>query len=497
MVQRHWAAALVGLRGAALCGLGFALGVGLAALGALLGPLAVIAAPAALAVVVLALSLPWIAIALVVACMPLGAASLPGVPLPLQAVEAAVLVAVVVVALGRMARSEAPLPWPRQLWWAAFLAGAAILATPGAIDPPAAFRQNAQLLGGLALALAVVGAVQRLVDLQRLVALILASGSVVCLAAALGVGELEERFGGAIVEGRATGIFPEPNQLGSLAAMMLALGCGVATGGRTRAVRLGGLASVGPSLAALILSLSRGAWIGTAFGLIALIALLPARRRLALIAAPLVVLSVAVAAFWPATPEVQVIRDRLSSFARPAANPYDGRADIWREAWREIQERPLTGQGPGGFGAASSRTDSLAQTTRAPHAHNVLLTVAAEAGLLAAALLVALTVAIASAAGQALRGLRARRLPEASLLVGVIAALVSVVGQGLVDYTLRNPVVFLLVWLLIGLILAAVRIAARTGETSGASGSARLGTRLPSPGPSAPRRAGLAGRRVG
>jgi hypothetical protein len=45
---------------------------------------------------------------------------------------------------------------------------------------------------------------------------------------------------------------------------------------------------------------------------------------------------------------------------------------------------------------------------------------------------------------------------ERELLAGVVAGLAVVLGQGLVDYSLRNPVLATMVWLLIGLLAAIV-----------------------------------------
>jgi hypothetical protein len=45
---------------------------------------------------------------------------------------------------------------------------------------------------------------------------------------------------------------------------------------------------------------------------------------------------------------------------------------------------------------------------------------------------------------------------ERELLAGTAAALAVVLGQGLLDYPLRNPVLATMVWLLVGLLAAAV-----------------------------------------
>ena len=52
---------------------------------------------------------------------------------------------------------------------------------------------------------------------------------------------------------------------------------------------------------------------------------------------------------------------------------------------------------------------------------------------------------------------------EQELLAGAAAVLSTVLGQGLVDFPLRNPVVESVTWLAVGLLAAACRLQGRTG----------------------------------
>jgi hypothetical protein len=89
----------------------------------------------------------------------------------------------------------------------------------------------------------------------------------------------------------------------------------------------------------------------------------------------------------------------------------------------------------------------------------VLLTVAAEAGTPAVLLLVGFTLSVGVVALRAIRRLRAWERPrDAALVAGLAAALMMVVGQGLVDFTLRNPIIIVVVWSVLGLLLAADRV---------------------------------------
>jgi hypothetical protein len=67
-------------------------------------------------------------------------------------------------------------------------------------------------------------------------------------------------------------------------------------------------------------------------------------------------------------------------------------------------------------------------------------------------------IALAFAGRRAARGALARGDPRSRAVVGgLCAALITVVGQGFVDYTLRNVVIFITLWGLIGLLLVARR----------------------------------------
>jgi putative inorganic carbon (HCO3(-)) transporter len=439
---------------------GTAAGAALAALGIRYGAWVPGAVAVLLVVAVAGLARPGWAVALVFAAIPIGA--VPVGPLGVPMIQVAVLGCMALIVLTRVNAGMAPLPWPPVMWWAAAIVALAVLETPLAIDPDAAVRQVAQLVTGVLITLAIVAAARRIEDVRWLVGAVVLVGTAACLLALPGAGQLRPRYGGAVVENRAQGLFTEPNQLGSFSALVLFLACALWLGGRVRPVRAaGGLAALA-ALSALALSLSRGSWIGAATGAVVLLATLPAARRRLLLLAPVAVAAVLVpVVLQPDIPQLDVIGERLRTFSNPTASPWDDRPGIYREAWRQIQDRPLTGFGPGGFPVASSRAESDVRTIGAFHAHNVLLTVAAEAGTPAVLLLVGLTLSVGVTALRAIKRLRSQDRPrEAAVVACLAAALMMVVGQGLVDFTLRNPIIIVLVWSVLGLLLAADRATA-------------------------------------
>jgi heme A synthase len=90
--------------------------------------------------------------------------------------------------------------------------------------------------------------------------------------------------------------------------------------------------------------------------------------------------------------------------------------------------------------------------------------VAAESGVPAVVLLIGFTLSVGLVALRTVRRLRAGDRPrDAALVACLAAALAMVVGQGLVDFTLRNPIIMVLVWSVVGLLLAADRVSASPG----------------------------------
>ena len=433
-----------------------AFGYGLAMVGSLFGNLApavVIALPLAPLALVAVLADARIGVIVAFALIPVGTAKLG--PIPAQLIIVVVIAFTGIVALRRLGAGLSPIAWAPPLWWLLALLMWAILGFPGAVDGALAIRQIAQLAGGILFSTLVVAACKDRRDVRVIAGGFIVVAFFIALIAVAGGQQLEAQFGGSLVSGRAQAPFTQPNELGSFCAPMALLAIAVAVAGSRRKVRVAaGITSVS-LLAALALSLSRGAWIGLALGGVVLVVMLPeARKVLTWLAPALLVISVGMGAFAPSNPQVQVIGERLKSITGEK-NPYDDRPAIWAEARREILAKPILGEGAGTFPVASVTATSQSRTTYAVHAHNLFLTWGAEAGVPAVLFIGAL------AFHSAVRASRARRLvvrpADAAVLAGASAALVAVLGQGMVDYTLRNSAVFVAVFGILGLQAASTR----------------------------------------
>ena len=402
---------------------------------------------------------PRIGVAAVFLTFPMGSVAIPTGFASLEIVNVAVVGVALLVALRRLGSGVAPLPWHPALWWALALIVWTIVALPSALDQELAVKEIVPLVAGVAFACVVVSACKDMDDVRKVIGAFVGIAVVIAAGAFAGGGQFEASFGGARVAGRAANSFDHSNQLGCLSALAALSAIGLVMGARTRRGRILAAASLPVLIGGQLLSLSRGAWIGTVVAVAFLVITIPRARR-ALIAAsiPLLLAAILVGAFNAQNPQVQVIGERFSSIT--VLSPYDDRSEIWQEAAREIVADPLTGHGPGSFPVASARAASEASTVFAYHAHNILLTWAAENGLPAALLMVAFGIALAGTVRRTNRRFLSRRLtPEQAVVGGVAAALVALVVQGVIDYTLRNSVIFFALWALIGVLLAADRVA--------------------------------------
>lgn len=218
---------------------------------------------------------------------------------------------------------------------------------------------------------------------------------------------------------RVSGIYATPGyqSLATMTGLVVLVAMRRLLDGRARA--LAG-AAVATTFVALVLTMSRGGWIGAVVGL-AVIARTGARPALDLLAAGcavvLLALVLALGAGWVGTVQrlegVDVSADRLSR----GGTSLEGRDELWQASLEAIEDRPLLGYGPGRNAVAIA--PHLEERYRSLGSHNALLRTAVESGIGAALALAAVVVAVA------VRSARSWRTADASTLalMGAAAAL--------------------------------------------------------------------------
>lgn len=186
-------------------------------------------------------------------------------------------------------------------------------------------------------------------------------------------------------------------------------------------------------LTALLLNLKRGPWLGVVVG-IGVFCLFFARRFLMVV--------LAVTTITAAT--VPPIRERL-------AVSYDhftisgGRSTIWRIGGELISQYPL---GIGYHNSGIMRKFSLEIPPELKHFHNNLINIAAESGILTAAIFCWFIIAVVRACC---------RRPRIAFHVAIGCAFISWQTAGIVEYNFGDSEVMIIAWILLGLLLGDLR----------------------------------------
>jgi O-antigen ligase len=199
-------------------------------------------------------------------------------------------------------------------------------------------------------------------------------------------------------------------------------------------VTLGGLAA----------TLTRGAWIGFASGVLSFVP--AARRRRWLLVSGLVVFAL-VALVGP--PQ---LRQRFVSMSNPEDATLREREYMWHSGFAMWRQRPWLGWGPGGVKRNyASFALPGAGKTRTGHVHNTPLQVVVERGLLGLAAWLSIWVVFYARAIALLRRLPAGEGPQRALVMGSVAALTGFLVAGLSEYNFGDSEVVLVAWVVAAL----------------------------------------------
>lgn len=322
-------------------------------------------------------------------------------------------------------------------------------------------------------------AIASLVDTQeRLRAVLVAVliGAIIVTATGLSGGFNQSGvFNGSIVDNRAMGVFSQPNEYGLYSAMIWAFSLGMACLCRGWLQLLAGVCSV-VSLAGLAASFSRGSWLGAVVAAIVMAALIPQTRRPQAIAITAAVTtlgaSLVLIPYWQLP---GLLMSRFLSIFSGESNPYDNRPALLAEGLRQWGEAPVFGIGPNMYPIESQTINSGTRTLQGQHAHNLIVTMGAEQGIVGLIALGLFVTAIVQAVRMARRiavprtGSRPRHIPlGTAVTLAAMGGLVSLAAAGLVDYPLRNALTRSTTWMLVGLLLAGQRVVRRQEEARSA-----------------------------
>ena len=374
------------------------------------------------------------------------------------------------------------------LWLPLLVIAAGVAATLAADFPRVAWRDLRTVIVEPALLFLVLLSVMRdRADAQRLgVALVL--GAVVSAVVALALIPT-----GAVVTDagppRLRGLFGSPNNLALILerALPVTVGLALAAASRPR-VRAAAWTAAALVLAVLVLTFSRGAWIGALAGLA--VALTPIWRRSAIrhsreggnpvpvlqrlrAAAPLLAASLLAAALLAAI--VTTGGDNLARLLRPSDAATAARPLLWDSAWRMIADNPVLGIGPDNFlyhYPDYIRPEAWAEPNIS-HAHNIALDTWLTLGIPGLVVLVGVLAAYARTWRAALR--RSTRGSRA-FVYGLGGAMLATLVHGIVDSSLYLPELAATFWVVVA---ATVMLAASPGVSPSEARNVKVSSPTP------------------
>lgn len=196
---------------------------------------------------------------------------------------------------------------------------------------------------------------------------------------------------------------------------------------------------------ALILTMSRGGWIGFAFGIFVFI--LFVEKRLLLLAIP--------AAIGGLFLLPDAILNRLLSILNFADSSNDYRIRMWKFTLEVIKDNWLVGVG---FGHLPFRQafGKYTRTMVTYHAHNTYLETMAEMGLLGFVVFISLLFVIFKYAIKKL--VKGNDKYTKIISSGILSGLAAVLVHGLVENILYIPRIIISFWMLVGLIITLINI---------------------------------------
>lgn len=188
----------------------------------------------------------------------------------------------------------------------------------------------------------------------------------------------------------------------------------------------------------LVLTLTRGAWLGFVAGAIALSLYL--RRFSVLVAIAAVLLGILL---LPAGP----LEHRIRSFADPSDPTMRERLLMWQSGLAIIRDHPLTGVGPGQVKAVFPRyalPEAHRKTTS--HVHNTPLQITAERGLLGLAAWLWIWSAFFLRGARLLRRIGPAQAREWRLVAGSLVAIVGFLVAGLFEHNFGDSEVVMVAY---------------------------------------------------
>lgn len=290
-------------------------------------------------------------------------------------------------------------------------------------------------------------------QLDTLVALMVVAATVVC---AYGILQYVFRWGYqsaawvdsdmfSSIEFRVPSTLENPNMLGQYLILAIPLGGAKLLSAKKWPERIFYLCCCGIMCLCMILTFSRGAWLGLLFaGLVFVVLLNP---RLILLA------PVALIALYFVLPDTVI--DRFASIGNLGDNSTSYRVSIWMGVLAMLKDYWLCGIGPGDAAFNMVYPAYSYNGISAPHAHNLFLQIVCDAGVVALIVFLVLLFVYFRMMCSALG--REKEWGSRMLQIAFTAGVCGFLVQAMTDYSFYNYRVMFLFWAFLALGAAAAR----------------------------------------
>lgn len=261
----------------------------------------------------------------------------------------------------------------------------------------------------------------------------------------------EEMF--SDISGRVVSLFGNPNVLAEYLLMTIPFAVALLFMARRPLPRLAAAVVSAAGLVCLVVTWSRGAWIGFCFGIL-IFALIFSHRTVLLL-----IIGVAAVPFLPLILPESIVA-RFASIGNLADSSTAYRFHIWQSALSMIRDFFSCGLGTGiGAFQKAYPAYSRAGIESAPHSHNFYFEMMIELGIFGLLAFAAILFFMIRKALAYVRSVPREARPESHTLLAAagLAGIGAVLVQGMTDYIWYNYRVFLMMWLVIGLTVAIAR----------------------------------------
>ena len=296
-------------------------------------------------------------------------------------------------------------------------------------------------------------------QVMRILGCLAVSGAI--LGALAVVSAKPQQVVGQAATGRAEGSFTHPAVLAFF--LVLVLPPTIALGFRAaRWVRGPALVAAALALAGIVLSLTRGAILGAALSLLIMLAWAPFRRVAAALLVGLIIFSAFNVNAIERSQQLRVIGDRLETITQTQATADNERLLIWAKTPAIIADHPFIGVGSGNF-VEISPAYGIVEFGGLPfvHAHDVMLTIAAENGLVGLGFFLAFIGGVILTAARVFKW--GRESPAFPFALAVFAALAGLFVNGLTDYPPSALVIMAMIMIEVGAFFSLARDAGGDG----------------------------------